>query len=210
MKFYDCPTAPSPRRVRIFLAEKGLDIPTVNVDLAKGEHFSEDFRRRNPTCTVPTLELDDGTCIYEAVAVCRYLDEAYPDNPLMGDTPKAKAVIEMWNHRVESEGFMAVAEGFRNKASGFKGRALPGTHTIEQIPELVERGRLRYEYFLQDLNDRLAESRYIAGDDFSIADITALVAIDFGSRAVKVPMPEDYTHLRRWYDAVSSRPGTQV
>ncbi len=210
MKFYDCPTAPSPRRVRIFLAEKGLEIPTVTVDLAKGEHFSEDFRRRNPTCTVPMLELDDGTFIYEAVAVCRYLDEAYPERPLMGDSPKTKAVIEMWNHRVEMEGFLAVAEGFRNRSAGFKGRALPGPRTIEQIPELVERGRLRYQYFLQDLNDRLETSRHIAGDDFSIADISALVTIDFGTRAVKVPIPDDHTHLLRWYQEVSARPGTQV
>lgn len=210
MKFYDCSTAPSPRRVRIFLAEKGVELPVVNVDLAGGEQFSEAFRRHNPACTVPVLELDDGTCIHEANAVCRYLEEAYPQPPLMGDTPKSMALVEMWNHHMEIDGFLAVAEGFRNRVSGFVGRALPGAHPIEQIPALAKRGRLRYEYFLQALDARLAASRFVAGDFFSIADITALVTVDFGVRGVKVSMPEDYKSLRRWYDEVNSRPSAKA
>lgn len=210
MKFYDCSTAPSPRRVRIFLAEKSIELPMVNVDLAGGEQFSEAFRRRNPACTVPVLELDDGTCIHEVNAICRYIEEAYPEPPLMGDSPKTKALVEMWNHHMEIDGFLAVAEGFRNRVARFKDRALTGAHPIAQIPALSERGRRRYAYWLQDLDERLAASRFIAGDCFSVADITALVTVDFGTRALKLSLPQDYQSLRRWHHEVGSRPSAEA
>lgn len=210
MKFYDCTTAPSPRRVRIFMAEKGIEVPTHQVDLRAAEQFSPEFRRHNPHCTVPALELDDGTSIHEATAVCRYFEAAYPDPPLMGVGPADQAAVAMWDHHMEQDGYLAVAEAFRNQASGFKGRALPGKHPIEQIPALVERGRERYRAFLEDLEERLKQSEFIAGPGFSVADITALVTVDFAARAIKIEVPEDYTSLRRWHEAVSARESAQA
>lgn len=205
MKLYDCNPAPSPRRVRIFLAEKGLDIPLVQIELGSGQQFAESFRRINPLCEVPALELDDGTIITESVAICRYLEEIHPEPPLFGRTPRERAEISMWDHRVEVEGFFPVAEMFRNKARGFHNRALPGPHEFAQIPELVERGRKRVALFYDTLEERLSRSPFIGGADFSVADITAIVCVDFATRA-KAPMPETYRHLQNWYRLVSARP----
>ena len=205
MKFYDCAGAPSPRRVRIFLAEKGLDIAAQQVDLRAGEQFSDEFRALNPGCTVPVLELDDGTAIHEAEAINRYLEAAYPQPALMGVTPLEQAQVAMWEHHMEHDGFLAVAEAFRNQAPGFKGRALPGSHPVEQIEALVERGRQRYRNFLADLDARLAQSEFIAGPAFTLADITALVTVDFAARAIKIDIPSEHAHVRRWHQAVSAR-----
>jgi glutathione S-transferase len=147
MKFYDCTTAPSPRRVRIFLAEKGISVPTVQVDLRNGEQFSPAFRAINPDCTVPVLELDNGTRIADIVAICRYFEELYPKPRLMGRTAEEKAVIEAWQRRVERDGFYAAMEAFRNSTPGLKGRALPGSESYDQIPALAERGRARIQHF---------------------------------------------------------------
>ena len=209
MKFYDCTPAPSPRRVRIFIAEKGLEIETVQVDLMNKEQMNPDFMAKNPWLTVPVLELDDGTCISEIGACCRYLEEAYPEPPLMGRDPKEKAVIEMWNHHMEVDGFMAGSEALRNYAKGMKGRALTGPHDYEQIPELAERGKKRLGHFFADLDTRLGESEYIAGDSYSVADITALVTVDFADW-VKVTPQDDQTNLKRWYAAVSARPSAKA
>lgn len=205
MKFYDCATAPSPRRVRMFLAEKGIEVPTEQVDLRAAEQFAPEFRNLNPYCTVPALELDDGTCIHEVVAVCRYFEAAYPDPPLMGRDPADQALVTMWDHHMEHDGYLAVAEAFRNQASGFKGRALPGNHPVEQIPALVDRGRARYRDFLGDLEMRLTQSEFVAGPRFTVADITALVTIDFAARAIKIDVPEDHANLRRWRETVNAR-----
>lgn len=204
MKFYDCATAPSPRRVRIFIAEKSIQIPTEQVDLRSGEQFSESFRRLNPACTVPVLELDDGTTIHEVCAVCRYLEAAYPNPSLMGETPAEQGVIAMWDHHMEQDGFAAVGEAFRNQMPGFKGRALSGGNPVEQIPALVERGHQRYGYFLKRLNERLSESEFVAGPRFSVADITGLVTVDFAARAIKEDF-DDFEHVKRWHTAVSAR-----
>lgn len=140
MKLYDFKPAPSPRRVRIFLAEKNVSLPTQQVDLRQGDQMQEWFLRLNPWATVPVLELDDGTAISEASACCRYLEEVYPDPPLLGRTPTEKGVVAMWDHRCEIDGFLAVAEAFRNKTPGMKDRALPGVFGFPQLPELAERG----------------------------------------------------------------------
>ena len=137
MKFYDCAGAPSPRRVRIFLAEKGITLPTVQVDLRKGEQFTDSFRALNPDCTVPVLELDDGTCITDAIGICVYLEAVRPDPPLMGRDPKSRAVIAAAQRRAEREGFYAVVEAFRDFTPGLKGHALPGPDSCEQIPALA-------------------------------------------------------------------------
>src|SRR5579883_473425 len=173
MKFYDCKPAPSPRRVRIFLAEKGVAIPTVQVDLRHGEQFSPEFRAINPQCMVPYLVLDDGTGIGESVAICRYIEEIRPQPPLLGIDAKDRALVTMWEHRMELEGFFAVAEAFRNSTPGFKGRAIAGPQGFEQIPALVERGKARVASFFRELDQRLGASEFVAGPRYTIADITA-------------------------------------
>lgn len=209
MKFYDCTTAPSPRRVRIFMAEKGIEIETVQIDLANGEQFSEAFKAINPLCEVPLLVLDDGTSISQISAICRYLEEIYPDNPLLGRTPVERAVVESSNQQLQMNGFAAGAEAFRNATPGFKNRAMPGPHNYSQIPELAERGQQRLDNLFSDLEAHLANSEFIVGDYYSMADISALCVIDF-AKWVKKRIPEDYSNLQRWYDQVSSRPSAKA
>jgi len=209
MKLYDCATAPSPRRVRIFLAEKGLQIDTVQVDLRNGEQFSDAFRVINPDCTVPALVLDDGTVIADAVAICHYIEELHPDPPLIGSTPQERAVVTALNRQIERDGFFAAMDAFRNATKGLKGRALPGPHDYEQIPELAARGRVRVEHFFRAMDARLAEREFVAGARFTIADISTLVLTDFAGWT-KLPIPEACTHLRRWYAAVAARPSAQA
>ncbi len=209
MKFYDCSTAPSPRRVRIFIAEKGLDVPTVQVDLRNGEHLTEAFRTLNPWCTVPVLELDDGTAISEAVAVCRYLEDAHPEPPLMGVDARDRALVAMWEHRFEIDGFLAVTEAFRNAAKGLAGRALTGSESVAQIPELVERGRARVERFFSALDAQLADHPFVAGERYTIADITAQVAVDFAGW-IKMSLPAECRHAADWYRRVSHRPSADA
>ncbi len=205
MKLYDFPKAPSPRRVRIFAAEKGLALTTVEVNLRQGEQFSQSYRSINPQCVVPFLVLDDGTGIGEVVAICRYLEEIAPSPPLLGTDPTSKALVAMWDHRMEVEGFAAVAEVLRNSAPTFRGRALTGPLASDQIPPLADRGRARVAAFFDMLDRRLAESSFVAGPSFSMADITALVSVDFADR-VKIPAPEGHIHLKRWHENVSLRP----
>lgn len=205
LRLYDCATAPSPRRARIFLAEKGVTVDRIAVDLRRGEQLTPEFQRLNPWCTVPVLVLDDGTAISEAVAVCRYLEERFPSPPLLGRDAKEKAVIAMWDHRCEIDGFLAAQEVFRNRAPGLKGRALTGAADVEQIPALVDRGRARLERFFALLDRQLADSPFVAGEAFSIADITLLVTVDFAAWA-KVAVADDLRSLQRWYGEVSRRP----
>ena len=207
MKFYDCATAPSPRRVRIFIAEKGLSdqIETVEVNLREQEQLDEAFRAINPYCTVPVLELDDGTCLLSTAGCCRYLEEAFPEPPLMGRTVEEKAVVADLEWRMEIDGFLAAGESLRNAAKGLKDRALTGPDNYAQIPELAERGRRRLARFMQRLDTILADRDYVAGDAFSIADITAFCTVDFAKWA-KVDVPDDTANLQRWYAAVGARP----
>jgi glutathione S-transferase len=205
VRLYDFPAAPSPRRVRIFLAEKGIEIESVLVDLTKGEQFSEDFRRLNPDCAVPVLELGDGTCISEALAICQYLEELHPEPPMLGSTPEERARISMWNAKVESQGLWAAADAVRNRLKGFSGRSVLGPVSYEQIPELAERGFARVVDFMHRLDGQLAGNRFIAGNNFSIADIAAFVMIDF-MKWVKTEVPEDCANVSRWYEDVSQRP----
>ena len=205
MKFYDCKTAPSPRRVRIFLAEKGIDVETVQVDLASGEQLGEAFRRINPDCVVPALELDDGSCISEVLAICQYFEELQPEPPLMGQGVVGRARVAMWNAKIEQQGLAPMADAFRNAAKGLKGRAVTGPEPYEQIPELAERGRQRVQQFFRRLDEQLADHAFVAGDEFSMADISAMVLVDF-ARWVKLDVPEDASNLARWYGEVSTRP----
>lgn len=205
MKFFDCSTAPSPRRVRIFLAEKDVQVETVQVDLRNGEQFSDDFRKINPDCVVPALQLDDGSCLSEVLPICHYLEAQFPEPALLGSTDKERALILMWNVKAEQQGLLAAADAFRNRTKGFKDRAMTGPESYAQIPELAERGAARLEQFFRRIDTHLADNEYLAGERYSMADISAMVAADFGAW-IKLGIPEDAPNTRRWYEQVSARP----
>ena len=205
MKLYQSNASPNSRRVRIFLAEKGISMPLVPVDLGAKEQFSDAYAAINPRRVVPTLVLEDCTVIGEVPAIQRYLEEIHPEPPLLGSTPKAKAQVAMWDRRVELEGFASVMDAVRNTAPGLKNRAIAGPHEYEQIPALAERSRKRVTNFYADFDARLVDVPFIAGDNFSVADITAVVTVDFATKVAGLPMANDHAALKRWYDAVSAR-----
>jgi len=209
MILYTFPPAPSPQRVHIFLKEKGIDIPFEQVDMMKQEQLSASFKSINPRGTVPALVLDDGTVVSEVVAICRYLDAVFPEKSLHGSDPRQQALVAEWDHRIEMECMMGIAEALRNKGDAFKNRALPGPLDIEQIADLVPRGLKRIGAFFEVLNEQLADNQFVTGDDFSVADITAFVAINF-AQWVKMSVPDELTHLKRWHAEVGKRPSTQA
>jgi glutathione S-transferase len=202
VKLYDSAMAPNPRRVRIFLAEKGIDVPTEQVDIAKAENRKPPFLAKNPMGVLPVLELDDGTCIAESIAICRYFEAVQPDPPLFGIDTVDIAVVEMWNRRMELEVFNAVTGTFRNTHDFFKGR-------IPQVPEWGEVCRGSAEKRLAWLDEVLTDREFIAGERFTVADITALCGIDFGRVSQIVIQPEQ-KNLARWHQAVSSRPSAKA
>jgi glutathione S-transferase len=206
MKLYQSNASPNSRRVRIFLAEKSISMPLVPVDLGAKEQFSDAYAAINPRRVVPTLVLEDGTAIGEVPAIQRYLEEVHPEPRLLGVTPKTKAEVAMWERRAEMEGFASAMEAVRNAVPGLRNRAIAGPHDYEQIPALVERNRLRVRNFYADFDARLADVPFVAGDEFSVADITGVVTVDFATKAAGLPMPEQHVALRRWYDSVSARP----
>lgn len=206
---YDCSTAPSPRRARILLAEKGVAHETVAVDLKNSEQLSDAYRKINPLCTVPALRTEAGAVLTDNAAITAYLEARYPEPPLLGSTPIEKAEIASWNWRVEFEGLLAVAEALRNSAPAMANRALPGPVDYQQIPELAQRGLSRLQQFFITLNDHLADREFIATDRFSVADITAVVAVDF-ARVVKVKPGEQHPHLQRWRAAMARRPSMSL
>ncbi|MES1942497.1 glutathione S-transferase domain-containing protein [Salinisphaera sp. PC39] len=208
MILYDWQVAPNPRRVRMYLAEKGLTVETQQVAPPDSLELDPEFLAKSPRRRVPLLELDDGTLIGEAMAICRYFEILHPEPPLFGRDAREAALVEMWERESEIAGLHAAAECFRNAVPAFAGRALPGyPDRVEQIPELVERGRYRYNVFLEGLDRHLADNVHLAGDSFSVADITAFCGIDF-ARKFRLPVPEELTHLRRWFDAVGGRSST--
>jgi glutathione S-transferase len=202
---YDCATAPSPRRARILLAEKGIAHETVQVDLVRGEQLGEAYRAINPQCTVPALRTEEDGLLTDNAAIAAWLEAQYPEPPLMGRTPAEKAEIASWNWRVEFEGLLPIAEALRNGSPAMADRALPGPVNYAQIPELAQRGLARVQHFFQTLNDRLAGREFIATDRFSLADITAVVAVDF-ARVVRVKPGEQHPELVRWRAAMAERP----
>ena len=204
-KLYQSSGSPNSRRVRIFLAEKGICMPMVPVDLGAKEQFSEAYGHINPRRVVPTLVLADGTAIGEVPTILRYLEDVYPEPPLYGTQPAERALTTMWERQMELEGFAPVMEAVRNGAASLKQRAIAGPHAYEQIPALVERGRLRVGNFYPDLDTRLASSPFVAGNRFSAADITAVVTIDFATKALNLPIPTESGALRRWYELVCVR-----
>lgn len=209
MKFYDCITAPSPRRVRMFIAEKEIDIETVFVDLGSGEHLKPPFIEMNPKASVPVLLLENGTMLNESMAISVYLDTVFPENNLTGENPTERAVIAIAQLDMDLNGLQAVAECFRNSARGLAGRAMVGPVSYDQIPDLAERGRTRVKLFFNGLNERLAKSNYVAGDRFTVADITAFISVEF-AKVIKEKPSEDAIHLQRWYSAIALRKCAKV
>jgi glutathione S-transferase len=205
MTLYDCSTAPSPRRARILLAEKGVRHETVPIDLRAGEQLGEAYRRINPQCTVPALRTDDGLLLSDNAAIAAYLEARFPEPALLGSTPAEKAGIASWHWRIEFEGLIAIAESMRNSAPAMANRALPGPVNYAQIPELAQRGQARARQFFTLLNERLASREYVAGDRFSVADITAVVAVDF-ARVIKLRIDEQVPELQRWRAGMALRP----
>lgn len=201
---YDCATAPSPRRARILLAEKGVSHNTVQIDLRNGEQLGDAFRALNPQCTVPVLRTDDGTLLTDNAAIAAWLEAQFPQPALLGETPLEKAQIASWQWRIEFEGLIAIAEALRNGSPAMANRALPGPVDYAQIPALAERGQTRVLQFFGDLDQRLSGRDFIAADRFSVADITAVVAVDF-ARAVKIRIDERHPHLQRWRAAMGLR-----
>ena len=209
MKLYDYHRAPNPRRVRIFSAEKGIELEKVEIDLGSKQQMEAGFRSLNSRLSVPALELDDGSILTESVAICRYLEELQPEPALFGTDAFGKATVEMWHRRVELEGLIPISEAVRNSVEFFAGRAMPGPLDFEQIPELAERAKKRVTFFYNMLDKRLTDSTYIAGDEFSIADIAALVGIDF-AKVIKRRIGDNQAALQRWHNEVSARPSAKA
>ena len=199
MKLYDFKGGPNPRRVRIFLAEKGIDVPLVHVDIMKREQKAPEFLKKNPIGSIPVLELDDGTCISESVAICRYFEEAYPENPQFGTGAIQRATIEMWLRRVELNVMVPIGTVWMH------GNPITA-HLVDQIPKAAEQGRARVTLGHKLLDKQLANAQFVAGDDYSVVDAVALATLDFGAGLVGVPFDDSLVHLKRWHEEVSARP----
>jgi glutathione S-transferase len=203
MKLYDGGRAPNPRRVRIFLAEKGISLPLVPIDLGSLQQKSPAYTAVNPLQRLPALELDDGTVLTESIAICRYFEEVQPEPALFGRGALEKARIEMWNRRMELNFLSPVAHVFRNSHPAMKEMEQP------QVPEWAEANKPRIVQFLQILDRELKERRFAAGEGYSVADITGLVAVDL-MKPAKLPLPEELSNVRRWHAEISARPSAKA
>ncbi|MEX5597549.1 glutathione S-transferase family protein [Pseudophaeobacter sp. C1-32P7] len=209
MIFYDCSTAPNPRRARMFLAEKGLSPETHDISIAKGEQLDAAFLAVNPRATIPVLVTDTGTVLTENLGIAAYLEAAHPEPPLMGRTADEKGLVLMWNSIVEQQGGAPVAEALRNTHPAFENRAIPGPDHYAQIPELAERGQARTVRFFDLLEERLQDSPFLATDHFTLADISAFVFVDF-ARVIKMRVPEANSATLAWQEAIRERPSSQL
>ncbi|MYD46741.1 MAG: glutathione S-transferase family protein [Gammaproteobacteria bacterium] len=211
MLLYDQQNAPNPRRVRIFLAEKGVTYDRKQLNIVKAENLSPEFLSINPRGRLPTLVLDDGSILDESVAICRYVEELYPDPPLMGTDTLSRARIEARQRHIEFDGLLPASEVYRNAYPRFQTRGVGGNvGEINAIPDLVSRGKTLMWIFFARLEEELNQSPYIAGEEFSIADITALCTVDFATTYARIPFPIFYPALQRWYRTVSARPSAQA
>jgi glutathione S-transferase len=210
MKYYDYRSAPSPRKVRLFIAEKGLEIPTQQVDLRSREQFRPDFLVKNPSGGVPLLELDDGTCLSESLAICHYLEQRHPQPNLMGLDAREQALVLMWNDIQTYEGYLGIQEVLRNGHEAFKDRALGGPVPYAQIPELAERGRRRAEVYFDRLETRLEASPFIASARFTYADIVGYVYLGFAVRSLGEDPAAKRPALKRWSETVAARPAIKA
>ena len=203
MKLYTYDPAPNPRRLALFLNMKGITVDTEQVDMMTAQQLSDEYRQVNPACTVPALVLNDGTVLTEVIGMCTYLEQLHPEKPLLGTTPLEKAQVASWDHKLFSGLMMAIASALRNRGKGFVNRALPGPLDTPQIPELAERGRMQVQHILPDLDAQLAHSQWLAGDNFTFADIDLLVTIDFLAW-IKESIPEDCHNLKAWYERAAA------
>ena len=204
MKLYTYDPAPNPRRLALFMQHKGIEIETQQIDMMVAEQLGDDYRNINPDCTVPALVLDDGTVLTEVIGICAYLEELHPEKPLLGTTALEKALVISWDHKLFLGVMMSIASMLRNRGDGFRDRALPGALDVPQIPELVERGAMQLQDVIPKLDAQLANNAWIAGDNFSFADIDLLVAVDFMAW-VKQSVPDECTHLKAWYEKASAQ-----
>lgn len=191
------------------MAEKGIDIEKIEIDIAGGENLLPAFLEKNPRGVLPLLELDDGSYLDESIAICRYLEALYPNPVLMGENAKEKALIESRQRHIEFDALLPLADILRNSVPQFKERAIPGAQGVLAIDDLVGRGVESFQRFLERLNNTLQVNRYVAGDKFSVADITALCAIDFAKWA-KIQIPNQHECTQRWYEKVNARPSTRA
>jgi glutathione S-transferase len=203
MKLYDGGRAPNPRRVKVFLAEKGIAVPVEQVDLGKLSHKSAAYAAINPMQRVPALELDDGTVISESIAICRYFERLHPEPPLFGVDAKEAALIEMWERRVEFHLLAPISHVFRNSHPAMKEMEVP------QVPAWADANKPRVMDFLELLDRELKGRRYIAGARYSVADITGMIAVDF-LKPAKLAVPDTLTNVKRWHDEVSARPSAKA
>ncbi|NGN39537.1 glutathione S-transferase [Mesorhizobium sp. CGMCC 1.15528] len=203
MKLYDGGRAPNPRRVRVFLAEKGIEVPLVPIDMGAMGHKGDEVARRNPLQRLPVLELDDGTILTESVAICRYFEELHPEPALFGRGALGRAKVEMWQRRMELNLLSCVAQAFRHIHPAMKEWEIP------QVPEWGEANKPKALEFLNILDGELADREFAAGDEFSIADITGMIAVDF-MKPARIAVPEELTNIIRWYQAISARPSAKA
>ena len=199
MKFYDLPPSPNARRVRIFMAEKAIEIPTVTVNMMTGENQTPEYLSKNSLGKMPMLELDDGTCICESAAICRYLEELHPEPVLMGKNTLERALVEMWARRMELEILIPMITIFVHTAEMWKGR-------VTQIPEMAELSTVNVKSRMQWLEKELEGKEFIAGEDYTVADIVAQCGFLMGKAAVGIRIPEEMSNLTAWWSRVSSRP----
>ncbi len=211
MKLYDCKVAPNPRRARMFLAEKGIELEKIEIDILGGENLQDDFLAVNPRGLLPVLELDDGTRIDEAMAICRYFEEVQPEPALLGRNLKEKAIITMRQRKMEFDGMISTSEVFRNQHEQFLNRSIPGAGgaDIPAIPALIDRGTQTLERFFWWLEKYLEEGPYLAGEQFTMVDITAFCAIGF-AEWVEIHIPDENIRTKKWYEEVSARPSAEA
>ncbi|HZL30652.1 MAG TPA: glutathione S-transferase [Pseudolabrys sp.] len=202
MKLYDSKLAPNPRRARIFLAEKGITVPTENIEIGSKRHKTAEYTAINPLQRMPALVLDDGTIITESIAICRYFEMVQPEPPLFGVGAKDVALVEMWNRRAELNLMFGVAQVFRHTHPAMKELEVP------QVPAWAEANRPRVMEFVDMLDGELAKREFIAGDRYTVADITALVAVDF-MKPARLTIPDSAANVKRWHAAVSARPSAR-
>ena len=210
MKLYDFELAPNAQRVRVFLAEKGLEVPTEQLNVRDDDQFVEPFTSMNPFHCVPFLELDDGTVIAESMSICRYLEELNPEPPLFGRTAEERAVIDMWLRRFELDAFIPMLHAVRNHVPMFAGRVVPGTRTdLPQLPVMVTRGKEMMEVFLARVEPHMAQNEYVAGSEFTVADITGYFTVRM-TNALEMDLTTYYPAVTAWFAKVSQRPAFQL
>ena len=209
IRFYDYAPAPSPRRARMVLAEKGIEHENVQIDLMRSEQLSDEFRRINPNCTVPSIALEDGTCLFDNLGIAIWAEAFQPDPPLMGESPAEKGLIGSWMTRLDHQGGMAFMEAYRNSHRKMADRAIPGPRNYAQIPALAERGFARLADFLEELNNHLSDNEYIATGKFTCADIWAFSVVSV-TPWIKAAPDERHPHVLRWRDQINQRPSAKL